>query len=99
MREWTLSAKVIAEFKINKKISWKRMNEICNKKTNSTCWVIQSLKRRWYNIKVIKSDDLLYVESYTLLSYKKPFYLIARDIEANHPKLENLVRFWYKLTK
>lgn len=99
MKKWTLSAKVVAQFHKTKVISGEQMNKICNTNWKNTCWVIQSLQKRWYKIKIIKEADGLYIKSYTLISYTKPFYLIARDIENNHPKLENLVRFWYKLMK
>lgn len=98
MKKWTISEKVVEQFHKTKVISGEQMNKICNTNWNNTCWVIQSLKKRGYDIKIIRGKDWLYIESYTLISYTKPFYLIARDIESNHPRLEWLVRFWYKLT-
>lgn len=99
MKKWTLSERVVNQFKKTKKITWEEMVKLCNEKWNSCCWVVQSLTRRWYDIKITREDDGLYIKSYTMISYTKPFYLISRDIESNHPRLERLVRFWYKLIK
>jgi len=99
MKKWTLSEKVVAQFKMTKVISWANMNEICWFGWRKTCWIIRSLIKIWYDIKITKSDDLLYIKDYTLIKYTKPFYLIARDIKDNHPRLEGLVRFYYNIVK
>lgn len=96
MKKWSISEKVIKEFWKTKVISKRRMNELSGN-TRCITGVIQSLRKRGYKIEVERADDDLTILKYTLISYKKPFYLIARDIERNHPKLQKYIRFLYSV--
>lgn len=71
------------------------MIELCGGKCGNTAWIIESMIKRWFKIKVVRDEEWLFIEKYIFVSYEKPFYLIAREIERSNPRLEKLIRLLY----
>ena len=75
-----------------KKVTRIEINEIVG--STIATWLIQSLESSWYIFK-IEYNEFNNPLTYELLEYRKPFRLIMRDIELNHPELEAQIRILY----
>lgn len=76
-------------FKENKTLHRADLNDIFGSRTVTS--LIQVLEKKWYNL-YTKYNELWFPDTYTLICYNKPFYLIARDIQRRYPEFEKQIR-------
>lgn len=82
-------------FQKQKYITRKEANSLVG--SHLTTALIQSLVKKWHKIITIRDFDE--VHGYEYKGYTAPFYLVARDIQFNHPVLEKIVRILYYFVK